>query len=74
MLSRKRLLHVWNESIERAKSRQLWSTSLLVLSSAALGGIAVALWNRQAIVKMRVSEEDGNEIYRNKDSDFSENE
>jgi hypothetical protein len=74
MLSRKKVLYVWNESIERARSRKLWSTSLLVLSSAALGGIAVALWNRQAIAKMMVAEEDATEIYHNKDASFLDSE
>jgi hypothetical protein len=55
MLGRKELLSVWNESIARVSQRKAWSTGLLVLSSAALGGIAVALWNRQSLSKMRDS-------------------
>jgi hypothetical protein len=30
-----------------------WRTSLLLLTSAALGGIAVAIWNRRTLALMR---------------------
>ena len=36
-----------------AQRRNLWRTSLLLASSAAFGGIAVAIWNRRTLAKMR---------------------
>lgn len=30
-----------------------WRTGLLLTSSAALGGIAVAIWNRRSLARMR---------------------
>jgi hypothetical protein len=30
-----------------------WRTSLLLATSAALGGIAVAIWNRRTLAQMR---------------------
>ena len=59
MLTKNKALRLWNESLAKATSRGLWSTGLLIASSAALGGIAVALWNRQALTRMRVAEEAG---------------
>jgi ferric-dicitrate binding protein FerR (iron transport regulator) len=53
MFSKKKALSIWNESVARAATKEAWTTGLLVLSSAALGGIAVALWNRQALQKIR---------------------
>jgi hypothetical protein len=36
-----------------AKPKPLWRQGLLVVSSAALGGIAVAIWNRRTLAQMR---------------------
>jgi hypothetical protein len=33
--------------------RSLWRTGLLLTTSAALGGIAVAIWNRRTLAHMR---------------------
>jgi len=33
--------------------RSLWRTALLLTTSAALGGIAVAIWNRRTLAHMR---------------------
>jgi hypothetical protein len=33
--------------------RNFWRTSLLLATSAALGGIAVAIWNRRILAQMR---------------------
>ena len=33
--------------------RNLWRSSLLIATSAAFGGIAVAIWNRRTLAKMR---------------------
>ncbi|MGA3227673.1 MAG: hypothetical protein ABSC65_28160 [Acidobacteriaceae bacterium] len=33
--------------------RNLWRTGLLLATSAALGGIAVAIWDRRTLAKMR---------------------
>ena len=35
------------------ESRSFWRTGLLLATSAALGGIAVAIWNRRALAQMR---------------------
>jgi hypothetical protein len=35
------------------ENRSLWRTGLLLATSAALGGIAVALWDRRALAQMR---------------------
>jgi hypothetical protein len=43
----------WNEVVKRFGSRGGWTTGLIILSSAALGGIAVALWNRKALATFR---------------------
>jgi hypothetical protein len=32
---------------------RFWKTALLLTSSAAFGGLAVAFWNRRALVQMR---------------------
>ena len=61
MFNRKDALKAWNQSIGKVANRQAWSAGLLILSSAALGGIAVALWNRQALAKMRVDTDGGGE-------------
>jgi hypothetical protein len=44
------------ESVDSApppQRRNLWRTSLLLASSAAFGGIAVAIWYRRTLAKMR---------------------
>jgi hypothetical protein len=33
--------------------RSLWRTGLLLATSAALGGIAVAIWDRRALAQIR---------------------
>jgi hypothetical protein len=33
--------------------RNLWRTGLLLATSAALGGIAVAIWDRRTLAKIR---------------------
>jgi hypothetical protein len=33
--------------------RNLWRSGLLIATSAAFGGIAVAIWNRRTLAKMR---------------------
>jgi hypothetical protein len=35
------------------EKRSLWRSGLLIATSAALGGIAVAVWNRRTLAKMR---------------------
>jgi hypothetical protein len=35
------------------EQRGFWGTSLLLITSAALGGIAVAIWNRRTLAQMR---------------------
>jgi hypothetical protein len=42
-----------NASVPPPQRRNLWRTSLLLASSAAFGGIAVAIWNRRTLAKMR---------------------
>ncbi|HTZ58147.1 MAG TPA: hypothetical protein VMB49_08625 [Acidobacteriaceae bacterium] len=37
------------------KPSNFWRTSLLLATSAALGGIAVAIWNRRTLAQMRQS-------------------
>jgi hypothetical protein len=44
---------VWNEAVKRFGTRGGLTTGLIILSSAALGGIAVALWNRKALATFR---------------------
>jgi hypothetical protein len=36
-----------------AKPNGFWRTSLLLISSVALGGIAVALWHRRTLIQFR---------------------
>lgn len=36
-----------------APERSFWRTTLLLATSAALGGIAVAIWNRRTLAQMR---------------------
>lgn len=35
------------------RGRGIWRTGLLLTTSAALGGIAVALWNRRSLERIR---------------------
>ena len=63
LLSRKKALSLWNQSIDAVGNRQVWSAGLLMLSSAALGGIAVALWNRQALARMRAEDQGGGDTF-----------
>jgi hypothetical protein len=35
------------------KLRKVWRTGLLLATSAALGGIAVAIWNRRTLAEIR---------------------
>ena len=53
MMRSKRVAALWNEAVTRVPRREGWSTALIVLSSAALGGIGVALWNRHTLARMR---------------------
>jgi hypothetical protein len=48
----------WNEVVKRFGARGGLTTGLIILSSAALGGIAVALWNRKALATFRELELD----------------
>jgi hypothetical protein len=41
------------ESPATPERRNLWHSSLLIATSAAFGGIAVAIWNRRTLAKMR---------------------
>ena len=43
------MLRFWNERVTAGARNGKFSTGLLILSSAALGGIAVALWNRKTL-------------------------
>jgi hypothetical protein len=36
-----------------SEHRNFWHTGLLLATSAALGGIAVAIWNRRTLAQMR---------------------
>ena len=36
-----------------SEPRNLWRTGLLLATSAALGGIAVAIWDRRTLAKIR---------------------
>jgi hypothetical protein len=42
-----------NASPAPSKTRSFWRTGLLLTSSAALGGIAVAIWNRRSLARIR---------------------
>ena len=56
----RKLLAQWNEGLRRLGHNSQWTTGLIILSSAVLGGIAVALWNRKALAAFR--EFDGSEV------------
>jgi hypothetical protein len=43
---------------EAPERRNFWRTALLLATSAALGGIAVAILNRRALAQMRQQGED----------------
>lgn len=45
----KRFVSLLNQRFTRLSSGSGLTTGLLILSSAALGGIAVALWNRKTL-------------------------
>lgn len=38
---------------EAPKPNNFWRTGLLLVTSAALGGIAVAIWNRRTLAQIR---------------------
>jgi hypothetical protein len=42
-----------DESPSEPERRNLWRSGLLLATSAAFGGIAVAIWNRRTLAKMR---------------------
>ncbi len=58
MFTPRKAAALWNETVARVPRRERWATGLLVISSAALGGIAVALWNRHTLARMREVEAD----------------
>ena len=41
------------ESRPEPERRSFWRSGLLLATSAAFGGIAVAIWNRRTLAKMR---------------------
>jgi hypothetical protein len=47
------LLEVSGETPPAPVRRSFWRTGLLLTTSAALGGIAVAIWNRRTLAHMR---------------------
>ena len=42
-----------NPSPAASKTRSCWRTALLLTSSAALSGIAFAIWNRRSLARIR---------------------
>jgi hypothetical protein len=42
-----------NEGISVPERRNVWHSGLLIATSAVLGGIAVAIWNRRTLAKIR---------------------
>jgi hypothetical protein len=46
---------------EGPKQNNFWRTGLLLLTSAALGGIAVAIWNRRTLAQIRQQSGSGEE-------------
>jgi hypothetical protein len=42
-----------NDEKPEPERRSLWRTGLLLATSAALGGIAVAIWDRRTLAQMR---------------------
>jgi hypothetical protein len=47
------LAEVPGETPSAPSRRSFWRTGLLLTTSAALGGIAVAIWNRRTLAHMR---------------------
>jgi hypothetical protein len=47
------LVEVPGEAPSAPARRSFWRTGLLLTTSAALGGIAVAIWNRRTLAHMR---------------------
>jgi hypothetical protein len=45
------------------EKRSLWRTGLLLATSAALGGIAVALWDRRTLAQMRQQPQPNEDSY-----------
>jgi hypothetical protein len=42
-----------DEGISVPERRNVWRSSLLIATSAVFGGIAVAIWNRRTLAKIR---------------------
>ncbi len=42
-----------DENPSPPERRNFWRSGLLIATSAAFGGIAVAIWNRRTLAKMR---------------------
>jgi hypothetical protein len=42
-----------DEDHSAPERRSFWRSGLLIATSAAFGGIAVAIWNRRTLAKMR---------------------
>jgi len=42
-----------NLPLAEKPGRKVWRTALLLAASAALGGLAVAIWNRKILADMR---------------------
>jgi hypothetical protein len=42
-----------DDSTPVPEPRNFWRSGLLIATSAAFGGIAVAIWNRRTLAKMR---------------------
>ena len=53
----KRLFRYLNERLTRLSHKSAVSTGLLIVSSAALGGIAVAMWNRKTLAALHELEQ-----------------
>jgi len=56
-------LHEQDKQVEQladARGREAWTTAMLVISSVALGGIALALWNRKSLATFRELEMEAN--------------
>jgi hypothetical protein len=47
-----------DEGASTPARRSFWRSGLLLASSAAFGGIAVAIWNRRTLAKMRQQTQD----------------
>jgi hypothetical protein len=54
----------------RPAAREIWRNALLFATSAALGGIAVALWNRRSLERIRQERE--SRATRLPDEDYAE--